>query len=150
MALSCTRGLSRHTIRIHGRADSSTPIGRPELRGNWPRAGSRLVSSLSSNIAAAAFVRVWRFIQPSKFGADFVDGGIGARHLTTMLCPVSIQLFASLCQKLFCVLNIAFEEFEFRMSHHSNRIGKFGYTLQVEIECVLVNYPEAFLFITRE
>jgi ATP-dependent DNA ligase len=41
-----------------------------------------LVSSFvaASNIAATAFVRVWRLAYPNEFGANFFNRGIGARH----------------------------------------------------------------------
>jgi len=37
----------------------------------------RLVSSFmtASDVAAAAFVRIWRFIDPSEFGADGIETG---------------------------------------------------------------------------
>jgi hypothetical protein len=39
----------------------------------------------ASEVATAAFVRIWRFGDPAKFGADFVDAGIGARHFLLSL-----------------------------------------------------------------
>jgi hypothetical protein len=56
-------------------AHSSTPSERPEARGDSARTCSGLVSSLlaAPQIAAAALVRIWRFIHPRGFGEDLFD-----------------------------------------------------------------------------
>src|SRR5262249_19049159 len=56
------------------------PPKRTDFRGDLTSTLPGLMSSLftASNIAAAAFVWIWRFTHPSGFGADCFDRGIGA------------------------------------------------------------------------
>ena len=51
------------------------PPEGPELRGNSSGASAWLVSSLftASNVAAPAFVRIWRLSNPGEFGTDPFD-----------------------------------------------------------------------------
>ena len=99
------------------------PSERPELRSDRSGASAWLVSSFlaASNVAAAAFVRIWRFIHPCKFGADLVDGGISARHRLSngmslsapMLRGVLFPPFASLKEQLSGDLHSVVKKVEF-------------------------------------
>jgi hypothetical protein len=62
----------------------------PEFSCNSTRTRSWPVSSFltAPEIATAAFIRIWRLVDPCEFGADFVDGRVRTRHeLTVRFVP---------------------------------------------------------------
>jgi len=62
------------------------PPKRPELRCDSAATCSGLIAGFlaASEVPATAFVRIWRFCNPNEFGADLVDGGVGALHSSSL------------------------------------------------------------------
>ena len=47
----------------------------------------------ASNVAAAAFIQIWRFVHPYEFCANLINRGIATRHRIPHLCGLDESLF---------------------------------------------------------
>src|SRR5262249_41770940 len=83
------------------------------------------------------------FIHPREFGADLVDGGIGARHLATMFRNMLVQSLASHVYTLFYVVDMVLQEFEFHISNGPCSISQRRYRFQGGVQRLLMCNPKA-------